>query len=85
MRKFLLELSLLGIDIFEDNKLHKDLNEQQILDLLKRHEGPVTLLLSPMVKGFLLGRGNLQLSPDVIRAVKLENILGIATPSKLLH
>ena len=80
-----LELSLLGIDILRGNKLHKDLNEQQILDLLKRHEGPVTLLLSPMGgQGFLLGRGNLQLSPDVIRAVKLENILGIATPSKLL-
>lgn len=80
-----LELSLLGIDILQGNKLHKDLNEQQILDLLKRHEGPVTLLLSPMGgQGFLLGRGNLQLSPDVIRAVKLENILGIATPSKLL-
>ena len=45
----------------------------------------MTLLLSPMGgQGFLLGRGNLQLSPDVIRAVKLENILGIATPSKLL-
>ena len=35
-------------------------------------------------QGFLIGRGNLQLSPDVLRAIGTSNILGIATPAKLL-
>jgi len=35
-------------------------------------------------QGFLIGRGNLQLSPDVLRAIGLDSILGVATPSKLL-
>ena len=34
-------------------------------------------------QGFLIGRGNLQLSPDVLRAIGTD-ILGIATPAKLL-
>ncbi len=35
-------------------------------------------------QGFLIGRGNLQLSPDVLRLIGHGNILGIATPSKLI-
>ena len=35
-------------------------------------------------QGFLIGRGNLQLSPDVLREIGIENLLGIATPAKLL-
>jgi predicted polyphosphate/ATP-dependent NAD kinase len=35
-------------------------------------------------QGFLIGRGNLQLSPNVLRSIGINNILGIATPAKLL-
>lgn len=79
------ELTLLGIDIFENGKVHNDLNEQDLLKLIQGHNGKVQLLLSPMGgQGFLIGRGNLQLSADVLRAIGIENILGIATPAKLL-
>ena len=79
------ELTLLGIDIYENGTIHNDLNEQGLLDLIKNHTGKMQLLLSPMGgQGFLIGRGNLQLSADVLREIGIENILGIATPAKLL-
>lgn len=79
------ELTLLGIDIYENGNIHNDLNEQGLLELIKNHTGKVQLLLSPMGgQGFLIGRGNLQLSADVLREIGIENILGIATPAKLL-
>ena len=79
------ELTLLGIDIKHNGRIHSDLNEQQLLQHLVGYEGPRLLLLSPMGgQGFLIGRGNLQLSPDVLRAIGFESILGVATPSKLL-
>lgn len=79
------ELTLLGIDIQHKGTIHSDLNEQQLLQHLTGYEGPRLLLLSPMGgQGFLIGRGNLQLSPDVLRAIGFESILGVATPSKLL-
>jgi len=77
--------TLLGIDISVGGEIHNDLNEAQILEILGNHEGPRLLLLSPMGgQGFLIGRGNLQISPAVIRAVGLDDILGIVTPAKLL-
>ena len=80
-----LDLTLLGIDILEKGNLHADLNEQGLLNLVNKHDGKILLLLSPMGgQGFLIGRGNLQLSADVLRAIGIENILGIATPAKLL-
>lgn len=77
--------TLLGIDISIGREIHNDLNEAQILEILGNHEGPRLLLLSPMGgQGFLIGRGNLQISPAVIRVVGLDDILGIVTPAKLL-
>ena len=35
-------------------------------------------------KGFLIGRGNLQLSHTVISKIGIDNILGVVTPAKLL-
>ena len=90
------QLTLLGIDILGplvngERKLCSDLNEQQLLDILSSHVDengnprPRLLLLSPMGgQGFLIGRGNLQLSPDVLRMIGIDNILGVATPAKLI-
>ena len=77
--------TLLGIDIQHAGKMFNDLNEEGLLEIINRHDGEIKLLLSPMGgQGFLIGRGNLQLSPDVLRAIGIDNILGIATPAKLL-
>ena len=62
-----------------------DLNEPDLLKLLSEHEGEVTILLSPMGgQGFLIGRGNLQISPEVLRTAGIDSVLGICTPAKLL-
>lgn len=85
-----LELTLLGIDVQHGDTVHADLNEQGLLEVISAHtnadgQRPLLLLLSPMGgQGFLIGRGNLQLSPDVLRAIGHSNILGVATPSKLI-
>lgn len=79
------EATLLGIDIQHNGIMHKDLNEQGLLEHISNHSGAKLLLLSPMGgQGFLIGRGNLQLSPAVLREIEIGNILGIATPAKLL-
>jgi predicted polyphosphate/ATP-dependent NAD kinase len=42
-------------------------------------------MLSPMGgQGFLIGRGNLQISSKVIQKIGINQVLGIATPAKLL-
>jgi len=80
------DLTTLGIDATIGNEqVGTDLDESGILQILDSHSGPITLLLSPMGgQGFLIGRGNLQLSPDVLRSIGSENILGVVTPAKLL-
>jgi predicted polyphosphate/ATP-dependent NAD kinase len=75
------ESTLLGIDIQHNGKMYQDLNEQGILEHIRSHSGAI----SPMGgQGFLIGRGNLQLSPTVLREIGIQNLLGIATPAKLL-
>ncbi len=84
------DLTLLGIDVQHGSTVHKDLNESGLLEVIGAHTDqngprPLLLLLSPMGgQGFLIGRGNLQLSPDVLRLIGHGNILGVATPSKLI-
>ena len=87
-----MQTTLLGIDASRDGVLvGRDLNEDGLLELLDAESNDgggdsagVLLLLSPMGgQGFLIGRGNLQLSPAVLRAVGVDNILGVATPGKL--
>tara|TARA_Y200000002_G_scaffold290982_1_gene245121 strand:- start:1383 stop:2564 length:1182 start_codon:yes stop_codon:yes gene_type:complete len=84
-----LDLTLLGIDVQHAGTVYSDLNETRLLEVIGAHLSDehrrVLLLLSPMGgQGFLIGRGNLQLSPDVLRLIGHANILGIATPSKLI-
>ncbi len=79
-----IDKTLLGVDAIADRHIvGKDLNERQILELLARYQQR-KLVLSPIgAQGFLLGRGNQQLSPLVIRRIGAENIIVVATPAKL--
>ena len=82
-----LSTTLLGIDITKGNELiGTDLSEKELISILEdSSDEKIVLLLSPMGgQGFLIGRGNLQLSPDVLRKIGIENIMGVATPAKLL-
>jgi predicted polyphosphate/ATP-dependent NAD kinase len=79
-----LETTLLGVDAVKNKKLAgKDLNEQALLELLDKTPD-ARLLVSPIGnQGFVLGRGNHQFSPQVIRRVGLDNIWILTTPAKL--
>jgi len=76
--------TLLGIDAVVDGAVvSHDLNEQQILSMLTRFE-PGALILSPIgAQGFVLGRGNQQISHPVVRAFGARKIWIIATLAKL--
>jgi len=76
--------TLLGIDaVYKKKLVGKDINEEKILKLLNKYP-KVKVILSPIgAQGFILGRGNLQLSPRVIRKIGLDNIIVVSTPSKL--
>ncbi|MEX2684507.1 MAG: ATP-NAD kinase family protein [Candidatus Sigynarchaeota archaeon] len=83
-----LQKTLLGVDAVLDGKIAgADLNEAKILALINqmKSEGKKVKLIVTVIgkQGFLFGRGNLQFSPDVIRAIGLDNIIIIMTRSKL--
>jgi len=83
-RKLGIKNTLLGIDAVYNKKLVGiDLNEEGILKLLEKYP-KAKVILSPIgAQGFILGRGNLQLSPKVIKKIGIDNIIVISTPYKL--
>jgi predicted polyphosphate/ATP-dependent NAD kinase len=75
--------TLIGVDIVtRDKLLETDVGERRILEILEQR--PLGLIVTPIGgQGFLFGRGNQQLSPQVIRRVGRENILVICLASKI--
>lgn len=85
-RKVGIRGSLLGIDALKGRQLvAADVDEAAILRLLDAHP-TAKIVLSPIgAQGFLIGRGNQEISPTVLRRVGLGNVIVVATPGKLRH
>ena len=75
--------TLLGVDLFQNKKITmKDVSEKQILQAINGK--PSKIVVTPIGgQGFIFGRGNQQISAKVIRQVGLDNIVVVATKSKL--
>lgn len=76
--------TLLGIDAVLDGRLlAADLSEQGILELLDQYPKAAAILTIIGGQGHVLGRGNQQFSPRVVRRLGRENLVLIATKTKL--
>ena len=83
MERLDLPNTLLGIDAVMDGALAAaDLNEARLLKLMDGHTARI--IITPIGgQGYIFGRGNQQLSPDVIKKAGAHNIIVVATPGKL--
>lgn len=83
MEEMGLENTLLGVDLVEDQALvGQDLTAQQILELTTGRETKLVITLIGG-QGHIFGRGNQQLSPALIKAIGRDNIIVVATKTKL--
>ena len=84
MDKLNLKNTLLGIDVVCNGRLiASDVNENDLLTLIKDKKAKIVVSIIGG-QGYIFGRGNQQISHSVINRVGKENVIVIATQSKLL-
>ncbi|WP_282130306.1 ATP-NAD kinase family protein [Pseudoalteromonas aliena] len=83
MEEMGLENTLLGVDLIKDQTLvAQDLTAAQLLQYTHQQSTKLVITLIGG-QGHIFGRGNQQLSPALIRAIGKENIIVVATKTKL--
>jgi len=77
------EKTVLGVDIYKKGKVILDVDERRIFEEVEDWQN-TWIILSPIGhQGILLGRGNQQISPEIIKRVGKQHIIVAATKSKL--
>lgn len=75
--------TILGVDLYRDGKVTLDVDEKTLLENVKDWN-KTWIILSPIGhQGILLGRGNQQISPKIVKNVGKKHILVVATLNKL--
>jgi predicted polyphosphate/ATP-dependent NAD kinase len=83
MEELGLENTLLGVDVVLNKRLVAgDVNERDLLGLTGGRQARIVVTVIGG-QGYILGRGNQQLSPQVIRQVGKDNIIVVASMEKL--
>ena len=78
-----LQNTLLGVDMIEDHTLiASDCTAQELVEKTAGHNTKLVITIIGG-QGHILGRGNQQLSPELITQIGKENIIVIATKTKL--
>ena len=78
------EKTLLGIDaIFNGKLVGADLNEKDLLGLIKKYDN-IKLIVTPIGgNGFIFGRASKQFTPGVLKLIGEENVIVVATEDKI--
>jgi predicted polyphosphate/ATP-dependent NAD kinase len=77
--------TLLGFDLFKGGQqLVDDASAADLIRCVRGHSGPVALYITAIGgQGHILGRGNQQLTPELLRQIGRENLQVVATKTKL--
>jgi len=80
------EGTLLGVDVVLNHVLiAADVSAQQLRELMEKHSGSISIIITAIGgQGHIIGRGNQQLAPDILRKVGRQNTQIIATKEKIL-
>ena len=87
MEEMGLENTLLGVDLVRDQQLlASDVSGPELEAALDSHSGPVKAVITAIGgQGHIIGRGNQQLTPKVLRRLGREGLQVIATKTKILE
>ncbi len=76
--------TLLGVDVLQDGRvIAADVNAPQ-LERMITETTPAAIIVTPVGgQGFLFGRGNQQISPEILRRIGKERLIIVATRNKI--
>lgn len=80
-----LDNTLLGVDLIANFELQaRDVSADSLMQNIISHDGPVKAVITAIGgQGHILGRGNQQLTPAIIKRIGRDNFIIIATKTKI--